>query len=202
MPFMRRIFLLHLLFGLLCAGLMLASCGSEATPRAESPSITFADLPAGLGRGYPVASTEGIDNSDAGVHVGERAPNFQLQLDDGRTLTIEDLRGRPLLINHWATWCGPCRLEMPEIMKAARANPEMIVLAVNMMQARSQIEPFAAEFDMDIPIVIDPVGSVRDLYAVRGLPTTILVDREGIISAIWAGLLTEAKLEEMLKTLE
>ena len=181
---------------------MLASCGSEATPRAESPSITFADLPTGLGRGYPIASVEGVDNSDSGVNVGDRAPNFQLQLDDGRTLTIEDLRGRPLLINHWATWCGPCRLEMPEIIKAARANPELIVLAVNMMQARSQIEPFAAEFDMDIPIVIDPIGSVRDLYAVRGLPTTILVDRDGIISAIWAGLLTGAKLEEMLKTLE
>lgn len=200
--FMRRILLLHLLFGLLCAGLMFASCSSETTPRADQPSMTFADLPPGLGRGYPVASIDGIDNVEAGVQVGEHAPNFRLQLDDGRTLTLEDLRGRPLLINHWATWCGPCRLEMPEIMKAAAANPELVVLAVNMMQARSQIEPFAAEFNMDVPVVIDPTGEVSDLYAVRGLPTTILIDRQGMISAIWAGLLTEAKLDEMLKTLE
>ena len=87
---------------------------------------------------------------------------------------------------------------MPEILKAAEAHPDLAVLAVNMMETRGQIEPFAAEFQMDIPIILDPEGKVRDLYGVRGLPTTILVDREGKISAIWAGLLTKAKLAELL----
>jgi peroxiredoxin len=196
---MRRFHLLTFYVGLLCASLLFVACSDGRPPSGDTgPSITLDDLPTGLGRGYPQATVAEIDNASAGIRVGDRAPNFHMQLDDGRTLTMEELQGRPVLLNHWATWCGPCRLEMPEILKAAQEHPELAVLAVNMMETKSQIEPFAAEFQMEIPIIIDPEGKVRDLYGVRGLPTTILVDREGKISTIWAGLLTRAKLDELL----
>lgn len=200
---MKRCHLLTFFVGFLCASLLFVACSDGRPPSgASGPSTTLDDLPTGLGRGYPQASVEGIDNSHAGWRVGDLAPNFKMKLDDGRTLTMDGLRGRPVLLNHWATWCGPCRLEIPELLRATQENPDLAVLAVNMMEARSQIEPFAAEFNMEIPVIIDPEGKVRDLYGVRGLPTTILVDREGKISAIWAGLLTNSKLNELLSQVQ
>jgi peroxiredoxin len=178
--------------------LVLAACGRTSPATGPISTVAIDELPAGLGRGYPVAGTAGLDNAGTGVAPGQMAPNFTLTLEDGRTLTMESLRGRPVLINHWATWCGPCRVEMPEIVEAAKAHPDLVVLAVNMMEARSQIEPFAAEFGLEIPVVVDPDAKVRDLYAVRGLPTSIVVDREGRISSVWAGVLTATKLEELL----
>ncbi len=196
---MRRFHLLTLFVGLLCASLLFVACSDGRPPSgATEPSITLDQLPTGLGRGYPQASVEGIDNNSSGMRVGDLAPNFQMRLDDDRTLTMDALRGRPVLLNHWATWCGPCRLEMPEILKAAEEHPDLAVLAINMMEPKSQIEPFAADFQMNIPIILDPQGKVSDLYGVRGLPMTILVDREGKISAVWAGLLTKARLTELL----
>jgi thiol-disulfide isomerase/thioredoxin len=119
-------------------------------------------------------------------------------LEDGRHTTLSDLRGRPVVINFWATWCGPCRVEMPELMRAATEEPNIVMLAVNVQETREQVSPFANEFDMEVPVVIDPEGEIKTLYAVRGLPTTYFIDKFGEITALYAGTLTPALLEERL----
>jgi hypothetical protein len=90
---------------------------------------------------------------------------------------------------------------MPVLIQAARDHPEIALLAANMQEARSQIEPFAAEFAMDLPIVLDGEGVRTDLNGVRGLPTTLFIDREGLLSATWAGALSAEKLDELIAPL-
>lgn len=178
--------------------LMLAACGRSpaAAPR-PTPSVQIDELPAGLGRGYPLGSVAG-DNEETGIGVGKRAPNIRLTLDDGRTLTLHDMHGRPVLINFWATWCGPCRLEMPEIVRTAQTTPNLVVLAVNVQEQLPQIQDFAQDFAMELPIVRDEAGDVQNLYQIRGMPTTYFVDSDGIVRAVWAGVLTPSRLAELL----
>ncbi|HXF61765.1 MAG TPA: TlpA disulfide reductase family protein [Caldilineaceae bacterium] len=177
---------------------LLSGCGAERTSASivSAATVTLDELPSGLGRGYPIALP--IESNDTGIGIGDRAPNFRLTLDDGRTLTLHDLAGRPILINFWATWCGPCRIEMPEILRAARETPELVVLAVNVEEELEPIQAFAADFEMDVVIPRDQDGDVRTLYQVRGMPMSYFIDRNGVIRAVWAGVLTPSRLEELL----
>lgn len=179
---------------MLLLALLLAGCGKDAAQ--AGPAVALENLPQGIGRGFPVASSTA---SARGAARGEVAPDFMMTLADGRSLALSDLRGRPVLINHWATWCSPCRMEMPEIVAAAQAHPDLVVLAVNMMEARSQIEPFAHEYGLPFPVVVDLEGRVSDLYGVRGLPMSFLIDREGRVATVWAGMLTAGDLQAMLE---
>ena len=160
--------------------------------------ITLAALPDGVGRGFPIAQIDETVQADAGLQEGQMAPNFHLVLEDGRHLSLQSLRGQPVLLNFWATWCGPCRLEMPEIVSVATANAELVVLAINVQETIDQIQPFAEEFQMTLLVVRDTDGALRNRYEVRGMPTSVFVDREGKISTIWTGILTGKVLEDLL----
>jgi thiol-disulfide isomerase/thioredoxin len=178
---------------------LFAGCSRSAgvEPAQVAATVTIDSLPDGLGRGYPIASLAGETSSDA-IALGDPAPNFRLTLDDGRSLTLHDLAGRPVLVNFWATWCGPCRLEMPEIVRAANATPDLVVLAVNVQEELEPIQAFAGDFQMSMPIARDQNGDIRSLYQVRGMPTTFFVNRQGAVQAIWPGVLTPDRLEEFL----
>lgn len=175
---------------------ILAACGRDA-PRAVTSNMQIDELPEGLGRGYPLGAIAG-GNENTSIAVGKRAPNFSLSLEDGRVVTLHDLKGQPVMINFWATWCGPCRIEMPEIIEAAHETPELVVLAVNVQEDLSLIESFAQDFEMDVPIVRDEGGDIQNLYQVRGMPTTYFVDRQGTVRAVWAGVLTPDRLDTLL----
>jgi thiol-disulfide isomerase/thioredoxin len=107
-----------------------------------------------------------------------------------------------VLINFWATWCGPCRLEMPELVTTANNHAELIVLAVNVQEELPQIQAFAEDFAMTMPIVRDTDGALRQKYGVRGMPTSIFIDKEGKIAAVWSGLLTKKVLNKFLTEIE
>ena len=184
--------------------LLLSACSAGPAPSAAlaaGEAITLAALPAGVGRGFPTAQIDRTDQQAAGFQQGQAAPNFHLVLADGRHLSLQDLRGQPVLLNFWATWCGPCRLEMPEIVNLAATNSELVVLAINVQESLEQIQPFAEEFEMTLPIVRDTDGDLRNLYEVRGMPTSVFIDREGKIFTIWAGLLTMDLLQEIVADL-
>lgn len=186
----------------LLVGLLVAGCGWGGAAVAEPSNLTIDELPIGLGRGYLTAGLDGIDNDDAGLQYGEQAPNFRLQTDDGRHFSLADLQGRPVLINFWATWCPPCRREMPDIVKAATTHPQLVVLAVNVQEEQALVQDFADAFQMTIPVVRDAEGNVRDIYEIRGMPTSVFIDKNGKIATVWTGFLTPELIDKFVTGIE
>lgn len=129
---------------------------------------------------------------------GEPVPAFSLSGPDGVAVSSEELAGMALAINFWASWCGPCRHEIPLLVERQAELPEdLLVLAVNLREAEAKVAEFASEVAMELPIVLDPDGEVADLFGVRGLPTTIFVDPQGNLTATWQGVLDRAKLVQL-----
>jgi peroxiredoxin len=139
---------------------------------------------------------------------GEPAPDFALPTLDGEQVRLSSLRGTPVVLNFWATWCAPCKAEMPEIEAAyAGAQGEFVVLAVNSEgtptnMARRLAGDFRDEMELSFPILLDsPSTEVYNQYRLRGLPDTFFIDRDGIIRDVVIGPLTESALREKLDAL-
>ena len=136
----------------------------------------------------------------AGTRTGDAAPNFGLETMCGETVTLEELRGKPVLINFWATWCGPCRAEMPELERLhQRLGDRLVVLAVDVDESPAQVTAFAAELGVTFTMVLDRGTKVFDRYRLLGLPSTYVVDAQGVTRAIRVGPFADAKdIEETI----
>ncbi len=179
------------------ASWMLAACGGRRAT-APLPSVSLDTFPQELGRGFPVGTLVGADNTATGIDVGDVAPNFRMQLSDEQGLYLADLVGRPILINFWATWCGPCRLEMPEIVHYADTAGDLLVIAINVQEALEPVAAFAEDFNMRMPVVCDTDAEIRDLYQVRGMPTSVFIGRDGKVATYREGVMSPRMLEELL----
>lgn len=155
-----------------------------------------------------VGSISQFDNPDdlpVAPEEGALAPDFTLETPDGETYTLSDFRGQPVLVNFWATWCGPCRIEMPAIQAAYEAHQAdgFTVLAVDHTQTDSVegVVDFGEELDLTFPLLIDPGSHIQDEYRIRAYPSSFFVDEEGVIQAVHFGPLTEGQLDENLDLL-
>jgi thiol-disulfide isomerase/thioredoxin len=130
------------------------------------------------------------------------APEFTLpDLRDGADISLAAYRGTPVLINFWASWCGPCREEMPRLAAFARDQDEVRVLGVAVNDAPADSRRFADEKDADFPMAVDRRGEVVARYGATGLPATVLVDAEGRIVSTVFGPVEERDLEGFAATL-
>jgi thiol-disulfide isomerase/thioredoxin len=155
-----------------------------------------------IGLGYASDLTGGAGEEDAstGTGVGDVAPDFELERIDGGTLRLSDLRGKPVLVNFWATWCGPCVLEMPNIQKYYEQFPgEFEVVAVNSDESKLAVEKFVKNIGVTFPVVLDPRLLTQSQYRPRGLPTTFILDGEGKVLAQHIGLMSEKNLAGYLE---
>jgi len=119
-----------------------------------------------------------------GVKLGEPAPDFQLPDLQGHLVTLSDLRGKVVLLNFWATWCGPCRVEMPAMEQLYRtlSRKDFEILAVSIdTQGVAVTRPFQQEYHLTFPILHDADYRVGLMYGARSLPMTFLVDRQGVV---------------------
>lgn len=122
---------------------------------------------------------------------GFSAPDFTLETLEGETITLSDLRGQVVIVNLWASWCPPCRAEMPAIEQIYQSYKAqgLEVLAVNTTYQDSEkaAAQFAQDFGLTFPILLDRDGAVSRSYQLQVLPTTYFIDRQGIIRAVIPG---------------
>lgn len=132
--------------------------------------------------------------------VGAEAWDFTLQDVKGASVTLSDLRGKPVMIAFWASWCGPCRLEIPHItaLYSETGGEAFEVLAVNVREDAGRVQRFSTAYEMTFPVLRDPDGAVSEAYFVRGLPTSIFVDEQGIIRDIHTGTLDDVELRQYI----
>jgi len=125
-------------------------------------------------------------------------PSLTMQTLDGRTITTDDLRGKVTLVNFWATWCGPCRAEIPDLIKLqARYADDLVVIGVSADEGGSQIvEDFATEFGINYPIVMQTPELTSAFPGVMALPTSFIVDPDGRVVQTHVGLVNPGILEQ------
>jgi peroxiredoxin len=127
--------------------------------------------------------------SDGRVGIGNPAPDFQLQTTEGSLIMLSDLRGSPVILNFWASWCGPCLHEMPIIQQIHedRDSYGVVLLTINLRQTLSTITQFMQNNNFSFPVLLDPSGATSLDYNVGGIPTTFFIDVEGTIKAMKLG---------------
>jgi thiol-disulfide isomerase/thioredoxin len=130
------------------------------------------------------------------------APDFQLEALDGSSFKLANLRGQPVLINFWATWCGPCQQEMPLLQQYyQKYKADLVVLAVNNDEPKPDVQAYVTNLNLTFPVLLDPGMKVEDLYQVRAFPTTFFVDKSGTIRYQHIGILNEGQLVQYLAQL-
>jgi cytochrome c biogenesis protein CcmG, thiol:disulfide interchange protein DsbE len=156
-----------------------------------------------LYRGRPVLGSTSENSGLAlsqGLHIDSPAPDIILKSLLGEKVRLSDLKGKPVMVNFWASWCGPCRLEIPLIEEAYQTyDSQMVVLAVNDDESKEIIRDFIEETGITFPILLDPGGRTAALYQVSGLPTTFFIDKEGIIRGVYMGNLSRSVLERNMR---
>jgi len=133
--------------------------------------------------------------------IGGQAPDFALAGLDGAEISLSQLRGQPVLINFWASWCLPCREEMPELVRSYEAHKAegFIVLGLNLTYIDSlpDVQGFVEEFSIPFPVLLDMDGAVAErLYRIPGVPTSVFVNRNGTVARIQVGLMTHRQIEQ------
>jgi cytochrome c-type biogenesis protein len=172
-------------------------CVNEAsTPAAASlPAVDTANAATQTNTLSSETSTNSI-----GLEVGQIAPHFTTTTDAGESFTLAEQRGKVVLLNFWATWCGPCRVEMPEFQAAysAYAAQGLAVIGVNNAETLEQIRSFREEFGLSFPLLLDEDAMIQEQYAVLNYPSTVVIDREGVIVAQHYGALTAEQIAALV----
>ncbi len=131
------------------------------------------------------------------AEVGRAAPNFTLRTLDDEVITLSDFRGQPVVLNFWASWCGPCRQETPALQQFAEEHGNVHVIGVNQQEQPRTAREFAEEFGVTYPLPLDRTGEVSQGFRVnRGLPVTFFIDANGVIQEIHYSVVTEDDLRE------
>ncbi len=148
-----------------------------------------------LGAGWTWASSVPASGTTAGrvpsPREGFSAPDFTLDLLQGGQVTLSELRGKVVVVNLWATWCPPCRAEMPAFQEVYEEGRDrgLVILAVNTtyQDSLAEVANFVGEYGLTFPVALDRDGNVASLYQLRALPSTFFVDREGVIQEVVIG---------------
>ncbi len=151
------------------------------------------------------ATTEDLQKS--GLQIGESAPDFTLTNLQGESMSLSDYRGNKVILNFWASWCGPCRSEMPDMQKfyEAKQDENIEILAVNLThfeRQREHVEKFVEEFGITFPIPLDEENQQYETYEVLTIPTTFFIDEKGIIQQKHVGPMSYEFMEKTIASIQ
>ena len=134
--------------------------------------------------------------------AGSPVPDFTATTLSGETVHLTDYRGQVVMLNFWATWCPPCKAEMPTIQAAYKHYHEQgfTVLAINNREQATQIQPFANALALTFPIVLDTDSALQDTFAIKGYPTSLFISDAGEVYATHTGMLTPQQLDGYIAT--
>lgn len=166
-----------------------------------------------------IAETEAIDKmalgsnveflpTDEGLAKGEKAPDFQLTTLDGKAVTLSDYQGQKVILNFWATWCPPCKAEMPHMQKYFEEQAEkenVVILAVNLTtedKGLEKIKQFVKEYELEFSIPMDDKGAVGATYQAMSIPTSYMIDTTGRIQNKIVGPMDITMMEQFVKEME
>lgn len=143
-----------------------------------------------------------------GLKNGDTPPDFELTTLAGDVVTLSELKGKKVMLNFWASWCGPCKAEMPHMQKYYKANKDkdnVEIVAVNLTTAEKRglkgVEEFIDAYGLTFPIPLDEDGTVMDAYQIIPIPTTYMIGTDGTIDQKIVGPMDEKTIKELVKNL-
>jgi peroxiredoxin len=175
-----------------------AAQGGDPASRVDAGPTATGTAPA-----TPAGGESGLGALDSQAPiVGEMAPDFELRRIDGTTVRLSDLRGKVVYVNFWASWCVPCRKELPDIQAIydEKRGDGLEVLAVNVKDDSDTATAFFSGRNLTLPLLLDRDGSVYDQYKLQGLPDSFFVDRDGRIASLQYGQVTPENIRDRLAT--
>jgi peroxiredoxin len=141
---------------------------------------------------------------DQSPELGETAPDFEFENDEGHTASLSDFRGEVVLVNFWATWCGPCTIEMPFIQQVydERSGKGVVVMLINLGDSASTVTSFLDQHDLSLPVLLNPNQELVGSYNIEYIPTTFFLDEDGVIQHIEVGAFSSKEdIESILSQL-
>ncbi|WP_002146326.1 redoxin domain-containing protein [Bacillus cereus] len=143
-----------------------------------------------------------------GIEIGKSAPDFELTKLDGTNVKLSDLKGKKVILNFWATWCGPCQQEMPDMEAFYKEHKEKVeILAINYTPSEKgggeeKVSNFAKEKGITFPILLDKNIDVTTAYKVITIPTSYFIDTKGVIQDKFIGPMTQKEMEKRIEKLK
>lgn len=150
---------------------------------------------------------ETAGTSDIGVQEGNKAPDFALKTLDGKEMKLSDMAGKKVILNFWATWCPPCKAEMPHMQEFYEEQKDsgIEILAVNLTTAEKNsddIGAFLKDYGLTFPVILDSLGEVGQTYSALTIPTSYIVDSSGIIRKKIVGPMDKEMMQELMDSIE
>jgi thiol-disulfide isomerase/thioredoxin len=148
------------------------------------------------------ASLSGAEALVEAPVAGHLAPSFTLATTLSEEISLADYRGRPVVLNFWATWCPPCRAEMPEFQSASiKYNGQAAILGIDQGESPSIVADFGSSLGITYPLLVDQQNVVSRDYNVTALPTTVFIDGRGVVREVVTGIVSKAVLEDRIERL-
>ena len=155
-------------------------------------AIVWLQAPESSSERRTASADEPLESDSEAPQEGSAAPSIQLTSLSGEDVNLSDYLGKIVVLNFWATWCGPCREEMPLFEQAQQfyGSDNVVILAVNVREGSGTVRPFVERFALTYPILLDERGSVARRYRVRSFPTTYFIGRDGTVEGRRVGAYT------------